>query len=767
MEILAPIKNIMAAKVAIQNGADALYLASPNFGARTNASIEIEEIGEIIAYANRYQVRTFITFNTVIFDNEINKFFEQINAIYTLGASGVIVQDFALAQIIADNFSDLEVHASTQMHIHNTDGVKLMQDLGINRVVVPREMNYSRIRKIKDDTNIDIECFVHGAICVSYSGQCYDSTLLDQKSANRGRCSQYCRMPQAIINTRNNTVVSKGKYPLNLKDMNNLENVNEYIAAGVDSLKIEGRLKNFDYVGQTTKAYRQHVDYYLGNGEKPELSHDDLTRVYNRTFTTGRVDSKNGKEIVNLTKPNNTGRLIGTVTDVAINDNQKLGFYKYIITIKSDELLICQDNIRFLTDEFENGQVVEQIKAIKGDTISIYSKIKPPIAAQVFRTQDYNLIQSFSQQSTKFERRVEVNLNIIVKQQQIYYQLNNGKIVDSLITMEKAQKSPVTKEKFLKKLLKTNDTPYEFKINDFIYNEDLFIPLGKIGELKKIIVEDIDNERIIKRESQDVKLPTLDLINTTSEKKYYVEIRTKEQYDVVKSYENIEILIGDIKLVDELEIDKTDRLVLPRINYNDEFNEVDKYVQKYSKITVSELGSLKRYNQMEKDLMTNFTLNVTNQYTLNKLKTMGVNNALMSIELNNEKLRAAADDMGVVNIYGRVPVMIMDYCPINENKQDSCMGCRRCHQGTYLLKDELKREFPLMYEGNARIGMYSKAPISLLDKQNELQEMGINKFHLRFTNETTSDVIKVMDSLLSKEQIDQETIRGSYYKETL
>ncbi len=375
MEILAPIKNIIAAKVAIQNGADALYLASPNFGARTNARIELTEIGEIIEYANRYQVKTFITFNTVIFDNEISEFFKQINAVYSLGASGVIVQDFALAQIIVDNFPDLEVHASTQMHIHNTDGVELMQDLGVNRVVVPREMKYSRIRKIKDDTNIDIECFVHGAICVSYSGQCYDSTLLDQKSANRGRCSQYCRMPQVIINTRNNTVVSKGKYPLNLKDMNNLENINEYITAGVDSLKIEGRLKNFDYVGQTTKAYRQHVDYYLGDGEKPELTHDDLTKVYNRTFTTGRVDSKNGKEIVNLKKPNNTGCLIGKVIDVVENDDQKLGFYKYVIAIKSDEPLICQDNIRFLTDNFENGQVVEQIKDVNGDIITIYSKL--------------------------------------------------------------------------------------------------------------------------------------------------------------------------------------------------------------------------------------------------------------------------------------------------------------------------------------------------------------------------------------------------------
>ncbi len=767
MEVLSPIKNLNAAKVAIQSGADALYLASPSFGARTNASIDIEEIKVIIAYANQYQVKTFITFNTVIFDNEISEFFEELNDIYVAGASGVILQDFALVEIIKANFPGIEIHASTQMHIHNTQGVEFIRSLGANRVVVPREMSFERIRKIKDDTNIDIECFIHGAICVSYSGQCYDSTLLDQKSANRGRCSQYCRMPQRIVNKRNNQIVSSGKYPLNLKDMNNLDHVADYIAAGVDSLKIEGRLKNFDYVGLTTTAYKEQVNYLLHDGDIPQISSSDLSKVYNRTFTSGRINGKNGQDLVNLTKPNNTGRLIGTVLSTENNLDIEYQFYKYIITIECDEPLLLQDNIRFLTENYETGQVVEKIKEVSGNQITIYSKLNPPKHAQVYRTADYALVQSFTQLGNKFSRRSVVDVDLKVDNYEIFYRILNHEFKASGLKFEAAQKSPVTKEKFLQKLLKTNDTPYDFNIVSFTYDETGFIPMGKIGQLKTMIIAKIENNRQIIREKKEVILPKVKLEQQDEEIKYFVEVRTKEQYLTVKKHPQMEVLIGDLKLVDELEIDQNDRLVLPRINYNDEFNEVDKYAKLYSKLTISELGSFKRYQKQNKDLMANFTLNITNKYTLNKLKNLGFSKNLMSIELNYEKLKEVGDVSTLVNIYGRVPVMIMDYCPINQNKQDTCGPCRRCHSGTYVLEDEYNREFPLMYEGNARIGMYSKAPVSLLDKQDELMEIGIKKFHLRFTSENAVEVEGILKDLFNKKQIAGKSIRGSYYKETL
>ncbi len=767
MEVLSPTKNLQTAKVAIQNGADALYLASPSFGARTNASMDLEEITDIIRYANLYEVKTFITFNTVIFDNEIFDFFKEINDIYMAGASGVILQDFALLEIIKNNFPELEVHASTQMHIHNTDGVRFLQSLGANRVVVPREMRFERIRQIKDDTGVDIEAFIHGAICVSYSGQCYDSTLLDQKSANRGRCSQYCRMPQKIVNTRNDKVISSGNYPLNLKDMNNLENVSKYIEAGVDSLKIEGRLKNFDYVGLNTRAYREAIDFYEGKVHNRLITSDDLSKVYNRTFTSGRINSKNGEQIVNLTKPNNSGRLIGSVVNICDNPNRDLGFYKNIITIDSDEVLNHLDNIRFISNNFENGQVVEKIESVNGTKINIYSKIKPPIGSEVYRTQDAKLINEFENQAKKFGRRISVNLSLKLIDDVIYYQLDNQEYKCSELKMQEAIKQPITKEKFLSKLLKTNDTPFDFSIREFEYNENLFIPMGQIGKLKQQIIDQITNDREITRVSREVVLPKLKFNSENYENKYFVEVRTLEQYTTVKQYKDLEVLIGDISLCEEIIFDPADRLVLPRINYNDELEYIDELVNKYDKLCTSEIGTLARYDISKKDVITNFTLNITNQYTLHKLQEMGVNQALTSIELNFDKLSKLKTNNAIVNIYGRVPVMIMDYCPINHNKQDTCGSCRRCHRGDYVLQDEYDRVFPLMYEGNARIGMYSKAPVCLFDKQQELSNVEINLMHLRFTNENANEVENVLMSMYSHDTIAGEFIRGSYYKETL
>ncbi len=767
MEVLSPTKNLQTAKVAIQNGADALYLASPSFGARTNASMDLNEITDIIHYANMYEVKTFITFNTVIFDNEILNFFKEINDVYIAGASGVILQDFALLELIKNNFPELEVHASTQMHVHNTDGVKFLQSLGANRVVVPREMRFDRIRQIKDETGVDIEAFIHGAICVSYSGQCYDSTLLDQKSANRGRCSQYCRMPQHIVNTRTDSVVSTGLYPLNLKDMNNLENVDKYIEAGVDSLKIEGRLKGFDYVGLNTRAYREAVDFYEGKVANRTISSDDLSKVYNRTFTTGRINSKNGGEIVNLTKPNNTGRLIGTVVDIEENTNRDLGFYKYVVTIDSDEVLNHLDNIRFINSDFEDGQVVEKIESVNGTEISLYSKIKVPVGSEVYRTQDAKLINEFENQAKKYQRRVPINLSIKLVDNFIYYKLSENDYINSEIEMQAALKQPITKEKFLSKLLKTNDTPFDFIIETFDYNEDLFIPMGQIGQLKQQIINKIVDTRDIRRQQKDVVLPEINFTSENYEAKYFVEVRTLEQYLTVKKYEDLEVLIGDIALCEEIVFDPADRLVLPRINYNDELEYIDELVSKYHKLCISEIGTLTRYDLSSKDVITNFTLNVTNQYTLHKLQDMGINRALTSIELNYDKLSNLKTNNAIVNIYGRVPVMIMDYCPINHNKQDTCGTCRRCHRGDYVLQDEYDRVFPLMYEGNARIGMYSKAPVCLFDKQVELNAAEINLMHLRFTNESAEEVENVLMSMYSQDTISGEFIRGSYYKETL
>ncbi|MGL5020580.1 MAG: DUF3656 domain-containing U32 family peptidase [Mycoplasmatales bacterium] len=766
MEVLAPVKNYQAACVAIQNGCDALYLSSPNFGARSNASLKMSEIEKIVDYANNYKVKTFITFNTVIFENELDELFSQINQVYNIGASGVILQDFALIDIISKKYPDLEIHCSTQMNINNTYATKLVMELGANRVVVPREMSFNRIKQIYEQTNVDIEAFVHGALCVSYSGQCYDSTLLDQKSANRGRCSQYCRMPQKIINNRNGNVISVGYYPLNLKDLNNINNVDKYIKAGVNSIKIEGRLKQLDYTGNTVKHYKEQVDNYF-HDRCIKIDENTMRQSYNREFTTGRISGINGSDLVNLYKPNNSGVKIGEVINVEQNNNDKLSFYKYIITIKSKTPIILMDNIRFMRTDFEDGQVVEQIEVFNNE-YKVYSNVAANTKDIVYKTHDFNLYQMHKQLSFKFNRRRMVNVDLYLDNNVIYYKIDEFNINESTyIKMQTPVNMAVDIDTIFDKLSKTNDTPYSFVLTFKDYNSDLYISFSDIKKIKNLLIKELENINTIRHEEKQFEY-TKSVFNeqVQGQNKYYVEVKTLKQYQIAKEFDDVVVLINNLDIIKDIVFDDNDFIVMPKILYDDELKKVLDEIKEYKNICISELGGLKYFDK--KNLMTNFSFNTTNLISQKKLVELGVDKTIISIELNREKISHMANNHTVVNIYGRVPVMTMDFCPINLEKSDTCGSCTRCHSGNYALLDEYERKFPLLYEGNFRIAMYSKDAISLFTKVDELNDFGIYNFNIRLTNENEEQTRAVLKAIKNhNNRLPLKTSTGSYYKETL
>lgn len=760
MEVLSPVKNLEAAKVVIGAGADAIYFASPSFGARTKASIEVEEAKQLIKYARDNNVATYAAFNTVVFDDELEQFFAEIDQLYQAGLDAVIVQDFSFINLLKQYYPDMEVHASTQMHIHNTEAATLIKEEGSNRVVVPREMNYDRIKKIKEATDLEIEAFVHGALCVSYSGQCYDSTLLDQKSANRGRCSQYCRMPQYTIYEPTGKTISSGEYPLNLKDQNNIENLDKYQAAGVDSLKIEGRLKSVDYAYQTTKAYKQKLQ---------GMDSLDLTEVYNREFTDGRINGTNGRELVNLYRPNNNGKLIGKVVQVEINKAKSLQYYPYAISIQLNDgvTLNSHDNIRYVAEDFEDGQLVEQFKVLKDNLVLVFSKVKPEVEDEVFRTVNASIMTE-AKEASKVTKRNEVKLNLFLKNNVLFYALENGRPINTQIKFEKAQNKPTTKEEILQKLAKTKNTPYDLVVEDFRYNDDMFCQISKINNMKKQIIEEIIESSNEIKFSNIVDLPAKSLEANSKESEVYVEVQTKEQYETVS--ENLDgayILIADSDLALSIEPTANDYYVTPSVIYDDESEEVYAICEKFDNIVASEIGVYNKFKDT-KNVITNYTFNTTNYINQQKLIESGVSKTLLSIELNSEKLSQFGNDNSIVNVYGRIPVMMMDYCPINMKKTDSCGSCTKCREGDYHLEDKLGRTFPLAYAGNNRIAMLSRKPISLLSKQTKLEEMGITNFHIRFTTEDRYDVEDVIDNFLDEtNDLSFEVNTGSYHKHTL
>lgn len=329
-ELLSPAGDIEGLKAAIFNGADAVYISGKNFGARKYAkNFTKEELKEAISLAHLYNVKVYITVNTVIYENEINEFLNYINYLYLIGADSIIIQDIGMIHLIRKKLPDFEIHISTQGNNCNDYTLKYYKNLGVKRVVLARELSLKEINNLK--TNIDKEVFIHGALCICYSGCCLFSSLNGNRSGNRGMCAGPCRLPYTLI--KNDKIVkTKGPYLLSPKELNTSDNFKEILNSNIQSFKIEGRMKSPSYVAYVTKMYRNLID----KKNNPNNTQDNLKKIYNRNFTLGHLFNKTENELMNSISPNHIGLEIGKV----ININNKY------IKIKINDNLSQNDGIR-------------------------------------------------------------------------------------------------------------------------------------------------------------------------------------------------------------------------------------------------------------------------------------------------------------------------------------------------------------------------------------------------------------------------------------
>ena len=361
IDLLSPVGNFDSLKAAVQNGANSVYFGADLFSARAYASnFNMEELEQAIIYAKTRGVKTNLTLNTLITDNEFNDAFELAKKAYEFGIDAIIVQDLGLAKQLVKNFPDLDIHASTQMTVHNLQGVLKLQELGFKRVVLSRELSLQEIEYICKNSNIEIECFIHGALCISYSGQCLFSSMVGGRSGNRGKCAQPCRLPYKLL--ENDTEIDKG-FLLSTRDLCGLDFIPNLIKAGVTCLKIEGRMKSPEYVATVTRIYRKYIDIaekiiY----ENTSLVNDDTEKIDNQitnNFSEYKVDetdrkillqsfnrgmSSNGhlanepnKNLIFKEKPNNMGLFLGKV--------EKYNKNKGYITVKLQEPIEIGDTI--------------------------------------------------------------------------------------------------------------------------------------------------------------------------------------------------------------------------------------------------------------------------------------------------------------------------------------------------------------------------------------------------------------------------------------
>ena len=588
IELLSPAGNFDCLKAAINNGADAVYLGGANFSARAFAeNFDNEKIVEAINYAHLHNVKVYITLNTLLNEFEIENAYKQAKYYYEHNVDALLIQDLGLYYRLRKDFPDFELHASTQMHIHNLAGVSNAKKLGFKRVVLARESSLDLIKECTKE-DIEVETFVHGAICVSYSGQCLMSSVIKNRSANKGMCAQCCRLKYDLFDG-NERVKTDTDYLLSPKDMCLINDVPKLIEAGVSSLKIEGRMKSPAYVGYVTRLYRKAIDdYYNGKGfilSSNEL--DNMKLLYNRGFTDTYLLANN-EDLFNNIRPNHMGIEIGKVIKV-IDGRVFVKLIKPVNQFDGIRILSKNDTGLILNMLKVNDNFVS--KADIGDVIEFSLNDKVYVGDTVVKTLDYELEKNIN--STK-DKLIPINLNVsVLENEPIKVECTiNGKIFSysSNIKTVSAINRPITSENIKESFNKTDKHPYY--INDIFINlSPCFISIKDLNDIRRSFYDDLDRFIL-----NSFSRPT----------SWNIDLNEINEFN------------------QESSLYEKDYVINPAINKE----------SKYSSNFISEFGGL----LIDGVKNAYYTLNVSNSYAFEFLLKLGFKNIVLSTELKESEI---------------------------------------------------------------------------------------------------------------------------------
>lgn len=720
-EILAPAGNMECLKAAIIAGADAIYIGGYMFGARAfSNNFSNEELVEAINYAHMYNVKIYVTTNTIIYENEVDRFIDYIEFLYNSNVDAVIIQDVGMMDLVRQTFPNLEVHASTQMHIHNLEGVKLVEKLGLTRAVLARETTYEDIKNIKENTGIELEIFVHGALCISYSGQCLMSSLIGGRSGNRGTCAGSCRQKYNVLDDKKNKV-NNDEYNLSTKDLNSLDNIGKLIEIGVDSLKIEGRMKSPEYVYLVVSLYRKAVDSYLKD-KTINITAEDITnlkKIFNRMFTKGFMFNELNEDFINPFRPNHQGIEIGKV--ISTTDTS--------VIIKLTEDLNINDGIRIVgkedigwivTSMFVNGQRATSAK--KGEIVYVSYKCEIENDSVVLKTTDYALNKEIDNILKTKKRSVNITGKITLRENEvIMLEVSDGInniVVQNDSPVEKASNNPTSKERVLEQLTKTGSTVFEFAKLDIDMDENLFISIKEINELRRLALEKLAEARKIKTSMNKREIYQRQVPSFSKEFNKNIYIKTQHQYEKIKTTDYTHIY-ADLDLYNKLEDDRL-ILKLPRV--------ITKYEDYDTLLLVGELGSVNKY----KNIHTDFSLNIVNSYSIALLHSLGVKQITISYELDDNQIKEMITSYKnryqvhpnlEMIVYAKEEIMISKFNLLKYHKLNS----------NGYLEDRFNNLYKIV-EDNNLMYIYNYMP-KHLNNLNYYSDLGINNFRYNIVDE--------------------------------
>jgi U32 family peptidase len=760
IEILAPAGSRLSMVGAINAKANAIYLAGKKFGARAYANnFEDDDLYEVINYAHLRGVLVYVAINTLVFDDEIEELIIYTDNLVKRGVDAFIVQDLGVIDILTKRYPNTDIHASTQVNTLNVHQAKFLKKLGVKRIVMARETPIEIIKQIKKQVDIELEVFVHGALCVSFSGNCLMSSMLGGRSGNRGECAQPCRLTYSLI--KDKKIVNNESYLLSTKDLMTLDYLDQLIDIGVDSIKIEGRMRKPEYVIQTVISYRKKVDAYQ---QETDLNlneeHRKLEKVFNRKFTKGYIFNEIPNEINHDFRPNHMGIHLGSV--INYKDNK--------VTIKLEESLEVNDGFRILGDS-DYGNSVSRIlkdneivkKALPGDIIKLDVTSNIQIGSKVLKTLDHKLETNLSTYLDENYKTIPLKCHMKIKENEVMKltlsDYKNEITVYSNDIIKKAISKSVDKNQIIDQISKLGNTPFYFESINIDGEENLFIPIKELNEIRRKALEEITKIKTSIIEKEINKEMDLSSYEMDSKPSIVVKVTTKDQLeqaldskcDVIYYEDIIKDVIPSTKLIP----------VKKRI-------QLHPYELHSSKL-IHEIGSIETHDFKEK-LYTDEFLNVTNIHTVRLLSSKNITRVTLSPELSKDRIfklveiykKTYQQTPGLeLVLYGLVDLMITKYCPIAKTFKTK-QNCHLCEKNQYYLMDKNGLQFPLINDGNCNLRILNHKPLNLIEYAKELIDLGLS-IRLNFTTENKEEVKKIIEAFQLATKIKQNPISLKHY----
>ncbi len=721
-ELLAPAGSYEGLQAVVKAGADAVYIGGSMFGARAYANNpQQDEMLEAIDYAHIHGKQIYLTVNTLLKNTELyGQLYDFLAPYYQQGIDAVIVQDLGVFSFLKKEFPNLPIHASTQMAVTGVNGAELLKKAGVSRIVTARELSLKEIHEIYQKTGMEIESFVHGALCYCYSGMCLFSSMLGGRSGNRGRCAQPCRLPYTAYKDKQQISREDQSYLLSPKDMCTIDILPEILQAGVYSLKIEGRMKRPEYAAGVTSIYRKYLDLYEKNPKNYKVASEDrqmLLDLYQRDgFNQGYYHSHNGREMMAVV-------------------NQKEQNKKQKIAGKRNEALFEQLKKEYLD--------IKKQEKINGNFILFANS--PAILDLDFQ---------------------DVHVQVMGE------------------TVEEAMKQPLSADRVDKQMRKTGQTPFVFDTLEIMTDEAGFLPMQSINELRRKGLEELQKEVLKKyrRNLPEKTQSNGEKASAIIEKKpvFYASVETSEQLEAVLEEKEIQGVYCHISMFNKKQLwkeafetmcqvhkqGKEFYLALPYmlrdgqfIDMTQDFLKMAEQCEGFLVRNLEELGYLSKLGLQEK-IITDYSVYTFNNHAKNMLDEWGVMRTTVPLELNGKEIHARDNGKSEMIIYGHYPMMISAQCI-----KKTCGKCDK-KSSFVKVKDRYGKYFPTKtFCDFCYSVIYNSVPTGLLEEAQQILEEGFESLRLNFTCETKEEVKNLLDVFVGAYGLKNKNVKKKNPKE--